>query len=95
MNTQTSKSPLADDPLWQLPLSQVLRAEIALLLRETLHVYTVGDFLCGWYSPRRRHFIEQFFDQPRQARQAAATCAAWLGVSPPADCFDTPPWWRQ
>ena len=68
------------NPVLSLPLSAVMRSEIALPLGQMLHVYTVGSFLNAWRSPKAQRSMEQLFDSPEQARHAAATCAAWLGI---------------
>jgi hypothetical protein len=94
MSGELHISSVAADPLWRLPLSEVMRPDLALVL-QALRVRTVGDFLSAWHNPRSRPTIEQAFDQPRQAQHAAATCAAWLGVPAPADRADVPAWWCQ
>ena len=71
----SSKNPILD-----LPLSEVMRSEIALPLQHVLHLHTVGSLLNAWRNPRNHKSIEQVFDSPQQARHAIATCAAWLGV---------------
>ena len=71
---------MARNPVLDLPIKQVMRDEIALSLQHVLQIYTVGNFLSAWRSPRNQKSIEQIFDSPQQARHAAATCAAWLGV---------------
>jgi hypothetical protein len=85
------------NPVLDLPLSAVMRSEIALPLQHVLKVYTVGSFLSAWRSPKRQREMERLFDSPQQARHAATICAAWLG-------FETPPttpqdvdlgWWRK
>jgi hypothetical protein len=71
-----------------------MRTEIALPLQQMLHVYTVGHFLSAWRNPRSQKSIVACFDTPQQARHAAATCAAWLGVSTPAAMNPVRAWWR-
>ena len=68
------------NPVLSLPLSTVMRSEIALPLQQILNIHTVGCFLRAWRSPRMQKSIEQIFDTPEQARHAAAVCAAWLGI---------------
>ncbi len=83
------------NPIIDLPLSDVMRAEIALPLQYVLKLYTVGSLLNAWRNPRNHKSIEQVFDTPQQARHAIAVCAAWLGVStlasPPA--VANAAWW--
>ena len=78
---------MARNPILDLPLSDVMRSEIALPLQHVMKLYTVGSFLSAWRNPKNHKSIEQVFDSPQQARHAVATCAAWLGVqtlaSPP------------
>lgn len=94
MNTGLAIPSLLQNPLMLLPLTEVMRTEIALLLRQGFHFFTVGDFLSGWSDPRCRRFIQQAFDEPRQAQQAAATCAAWMGTPAPAACWGVIAWWQ-
>ena len=82
------------NPVLSLPLSAVMRTEIALPLQQMLHLYTVGCFLRAWRSPRSQKSIEQIFDTPEQARHFAATSAAWLGVKTPATRDLVPAWWK-
>ncbi|MDP9174944.1 MAG: hypothetical protein M3O30_13930 [Planctomycetota bacterium] len=63
-----------------LPLTAVMRWEIAVSLQQVLHLYTVGNFLRAWGNPKNHKNIERVFDSPEQAQHAAATCATWLGV---------------
>jgi hypothetical protein len=71
---------MAKNPILDVPLSSVMRAEIALPLQHVLHLYTVGAFLSAWRDPKNHRSIEQIFDTPQQARHAVAICAAWLGI---------------
>src|SRR6266478_7866252 len=71
------------NPILGLPLNEVMRSDIALPLQQVLKVYTVGNFLSAWRNPKSQKSIEQCFETPQQARHAAATCAAWLGVGVP------------
>ncbi len=77
-----------------VPLTEVLRAEIALPLQQVLRIYTVGGFLSAWKNPHNHHSIEQVFDTPQQAHHAVSVCAAWLGVrSAPALGATVATWW--
>ncbi|MGH7213670.1 MAG: hypothetical protein ACREIT_02750 [Tepidisphaeraceae bacterium] len=71
---------MSKNPVLDLPLTDVMRTEIALPLQHVLKIYTVGGLLHAWRSPRNHRSIEQVFDTPEQARHAVAVCAAWLGV---------------
>ena len=71
---------MARNPILDLPLNDVMRAEIALPLQHVMRLYTVGSFLNAWRNPKNHKSIEQVFDTPQQARHAVAVCAAWLGV---------------
>ena len=81
------------NPVLSLPLSAVMRSEIALPLQQMLHIYTVGCFLKAWRSPRNHKSIEECFDSPEQARHAVTTCAAWLGIKTLAAHEPVPAWW--
>src|SRR4028118_647142 len=70
----------ARNPILDLPLSAVMRSEIALPLQHVLRLYTVGSLLHAWRNPKNHRSIEQVFDSPQQARHAIAVCAAWMGV---------------
>lgn len=78
-----------------LPLGEVMRWEIALTLQDVLQIYTVGNLLHAWRSPRNQRSIEQIFDSPKQARHAVAICAAWLGVQTLAAHETVPAWWNH
>lgn len=67
-------------PVLQLPLTAVMKPQIALTLQHLLQIHTVGSFLNAWRNPKNHKSIEQVFDTPQQARHAAAVCATWLGV---------------
>ncbi len=85
---------MARNPVLDLPLSEVMRTEIALPLSQILKIHTVGNFLFAWRNRKNQESIEQMFDSPQQARHAAATCAAWLGVpTPPAEAGRVIAWW--
>jgi hypothetical protein len=83
------------NPILGLPLNEVMRSDIALPLQQVLKVYTVGNFLSAWRNPRSQKSIEQCFETPQQARHAAATCAAWLGVGVPPTAGPVAAWWRD
>lgn len=78
-----------------IPIGQVMRPEIALPLQHVLQIYTVGQFLNAWRSPRQQKGIEQLFDTPQQARHAASICAGWLGVRTTAAPNPVPAWWPE
>jgi hypothetical protein len=67
------------NPILDIPLTTVLKAEIALSLQQVLRVYTVGNLVDAWQDPRDQRRIEQLFDTPDQARHAVSVCATWLG----------------
>lgn len=81
------------NPILDLSLSQVLRPEIALTLQHVLRIYSVGNLLEAWRSPRTQRSIEQVFETPQQARHAVATCATWLGVESKAAQSTVVGWW--
>lgn len=70
-----------------------MRSEIALPLQHVLQIYTVGNLLTAWRSPKNQKSIEQVFDTPQQARHAVSICAAWLGVQTIATPNPVPQWW--
>jgi hypothetical protein len=76
-----------------LPLTEVMRWEIAVSLQHVLHLYTVGNFLRAWGNPNNHKQIERVFDCPEQAQHAAATCAAWLGIRPVVSYNADAGWW--
>jgi hypothetical protein len=80
-------------PVLNLPLAQVMRPEIALTLQHMLQLYTVGSFLNAWRNPKNHRSIEQVFDNPQQARHAAAVCATWLGVTSNISHSVAGAWW--
>jgi hypothetical protein len=83
------------NPVLDLPLSAIFRAEIALPLQQLLRLGTVGALLESWRHPRQRKSIEQLFDSPGQARQAVTVCAAWLGFESRPLSHPLPAWWRE
>ena len=82
------------NPILDLPLSAVLRTEIALPLQQILTINTVGALLTAWRSPLNHPHIEDLFDSPAQARNAIATCATWLGVRMQPASGSVGGWWR-
>ncbi len=84
---------MSKNPILELPLSDVMRSEIALPLQHVLKLYSVGSLLNAWRNPRNHRSIEQVFDSPQQARHAVAVCAAWLGVQTLATPNPVPAWW--
>ena len=61
-------------PVLDLPLTDVLRPEIALSLQQMMKIYTVGAFLRAWDNPVAQVSIEHLFDTAEQARHAATLC---------------------
>ena len=84
---------MSKNPILDLPLSAVMRSEIALPLQHVLKLPTVGCLLNAWRNPKNHRSIEQVFDTPQQARHAIAVCAAWLGVQTLASPAAVPAWW--
>jgi hypothetical protein len=78
-----------------LPLTQIMRPQIALSLQQLLKIYTVGGLLDAWKSPRSQRSIEQVFETPQQARHAIATCATWLGEQSGASQHGVCGWWAD
>jgi len=85
---------MCKNSILDVPLTSVMRPEIALPLQHVLQLYTVGSLLKAWRNPRNHRSIEQIFDSPEQARHALAVCAAWLGVQTQAAHEPVPAWWR-
>ena len=85
---------MSKNQVLDLPLSSVMRPEIALPLQHVLNLYTVGSLLKAWRSPKNHRSIEQVFDTPEQARHAVAVCAAWLGVQTRPSHELVPAWWQ-
>ncbi len=83
------------NPILDLPLSQVMRSEIALPLQHILQIYTVGQFLRAWRSPRNQKSLEQIFDTPEQARHAVAVCQSWAGLTNRATLATPTAWWTR
>lgn len=84
---------MLNSTILDLPLSRVMRSEIALPLQHIMQIYTVGSLLSAWRSPRNQKSIEQIFDTPEQARHAINVCATWIGVSTQATTAVDPGWW--
>ena len=84
---------MSKNPVLDVPLSAVMRPEIALPLQHVLQIYSVGSLLKAWRSPKNHRSIEQVFDSPEQARNAVAVCAAWLGIQTMASHEPVPAWW--
>jgi hypothetical protein len=84
---------MAKNPILDLPLAEVMRAEIALPLQHVLHLYTVGHFLKAWRNPRNHKSIEQVFDSPEQAHHAAGICATWIGIKIAVGNDPSVGWW--
>jgi len=85
------------DAILNLPLTTVIRAEIALPM-QLLGVYTISQFLTTWRDPAGQDELTAFFDSPQQARHAVAVCANWLGgrFAPVMQAgFASQPWWRM
>ena len=82
------------NPILDLPLSEVMRVEIALTLQDVLKIYTVGNLLRAWRNTKLQKSIEQMFDSPEDARNAVAICATWLGVRTQATVKPVMGWWR-
>lgn len=66
-------------PVLDVPLADVLRADIALPLQHLLKIYTVGSFLRAWENPAAQPSITHLFDSADDAHSAAALCATWAG----------------
>jgi hypothetical protein len=86
---------MSRNPVLDLPLSAVMRTEIALPLQQILSINTVGALLCAWRSPSNHESIESLFDSPEQARNAIAVCANWLGVRMQPTVNPVSGWWRK
>lgn len=85
---------MSKNQVMDLPLSSVMRPQIALPLQHVLNLYTVGSLLKAWRNPKNHSRIEQVFDTPEQARHAVAVCAAWLGVQTRPSHEPVPAWWH-
>jgi hypothetical protein len=84
---------MSKNPVLDVPLSSVIRHDIALPLQYVLQLYTVGSLLKAWRNPRNHRRIEEVFDSAEQARHAIATCANWIGIQTMAHHVVVPAWW--
>lgn len=84
---------MSRNPVLTVPLSSILRPDIALPLQHVLQLHSVGGLLKAWRNPRNHRRIEDFFDSPEQARHAVATCANWIGIQTLAHHEVVPAWW--
>jgi hypothetical protein len=82
------------NPVLDLPLTAVMRTEIALPLQQILQINTVGALLSAWRNAGNHESIEDLFDSPQQARNAVAVCATWLGVRMLPTIAPVGGWWR-
>ena len=48
------------NPILDVPLTDVMRLEIALPRQQVLHLYTVGAFLQAWANPRNPLDVSSF-----------------------------------
>lgn len=83
---------MAKNPVLDLPLTEVMRSEIALSL-QAIKIHTVGSLMQAWGNPKHQQNIEQAFDSPEQVRHAMTTFACWLGVRTPALANPVEAWW--
>jgi hypothetical protein len=81
-------------PVLDLPLTEVLRPEIALPMQQLLKIYTVGSFLKAWDNPTHQPHIAHLFESTEQAHHAIALCATWAGYSHAAVPSGTQQWMR-
>ena len=84
---------MSKNPVLDVPLSSVIRPDIALPLEQIMKICTVGSLLRAWRSPKNQRSIEQLFDSPEQARHALQVCAAWLGFESQASHTVVAAWW--
>lgn len=84
---------MTKNPILDLSLREVVKPEIALILGQLHGVHTVGAFLRAWRNPRKSQELMSAFENPNQARHAAATCATWLGVRTSAIQAVPGNWW--
>lgn len=84
---------MSKHPVLDLPLSAVMRPEIALPLQHVLKLYTVGSLLKAWRNPKNQRNIEQVFDSAEQARNAVAVCANWIGLPTLVGREPVRAWW--
>ena len=82
------------NPNLDMPLTMVMRKEIALSLHRVAGVYTVGGLLERWAARGRgQREIEELFDSAEQARQAVAVCASWGGGQTTLKMGAVATWW--
>jgi hypothetical protein len=86
---------MSRNPILDVPLTSVMRLQIALPLQQVLHLQTIGSLLKAWRNPKNQKSIEQVFDSPEQARHAIAVCATWLGVQCAPSAGVVAPWWHH
>lgn len=79
--------------VWDLPLAQVMRGELALSLASLLNIYTVGALLQAWRRQPAQEAIEQVFDTPEQARHAISVLYSWMDFDVPPTAVPVPEWW--
>ena len=82
------------NPVLDLPLTAVMRDQIALPLQQILNINTVGALLCAWKCEANHESIEELFDTPQQAHNAVAVCATWLGMRVQPSFAPVGGWWR-
>lgn len=83
------------NPILDVPLSAVMRMDIALPLQQILNIGTVGALLGAWRYPKNQRSIEELFETPEQARHAVAVCATWLGIHMKPIAEPVLAWWRK
>lgn len=82
------------NPVLDLPLTAVMRSEIALPLQQILNIPTVGCLLDAWQDPQAQKDIEEVFESPGQARHAVSVCATWAGYQvAPVHPSGSTEWW--
>jgi hypothetical protein len=81
------------NPNLDMPLTMVLKKEIALSLQRVAQIYTVGGLLEKWGKGRGQREVEELFDTPEQARQAVAVCATWVGGQTTLKTGVVTTWW--
>jgi len=86
---------MARNCILDLPLSAVMKQEIALPLQFIAHIYTVGQLVTAWRLPRNHKLLERYFDSPAQARHAVAVCSGWLGLRTASLPLPAKTWWRD
>jgi len=91
----TQINPTFNHPILDLPLTDVLRPEIALSLQHVLKIYTVGSFLRAWDDPGSQRNIAGLFDSAEQAHHAATLCATWAGWTQAALPAPAVGWWAS